>query len=256
MRILWAIFFLSATLSSKAQVQLDHSLVITGSEEQRAVIGLGVPLIEAAAVNVEVLSTGIIHWATAVWNGDTLLLVMSPALETVRDGLLVRFLPPLVNSGTAWLQLPGSTPRILLRHDGLPLAIGDLLMDKVAEVLLANGNWFLLNASREFCPPGSLPLNNRSCMEVDATPGLKFYEAVEHCGKRGGKLCVWDEYAAACTVLGNQLNGMFDEWEWIDDASNHTHTTNQAGRFTCESERSINTLILFTGDTRCCYHPR
>jgi len=256
MRIFWAIFFLSVTLCPKAQVQVDRPLVITGSEEQRAVVGLGAPFVESAAVNVDVLSTGIVHWAAANWSGDTLLLAMEPAVGTVRDGLLVRFLPPTANSGVAWLQLPGSVPRSLLRHDGLPLAIGDLLMDNVAEVLLANGNWVLLNASREFCPPGSLPLNNRSCMEVDATPGLKFYQAVEHCGKRGGKLCAWDEYASACAVLGNQLNGMFDEWEWIDDAANHTHTTNQVGRFTCESERSINTLILTTGDTRCCYHPR
>lgn len=256
MRTLWTILFLAVTLTSIAQVQVDRPLVITGSEEQRAVTGLSTPLVESAAVNVDVLSSGIVHWATANWNGDTLRLVMEPAVEMVRAGLLVRFLPPATNSGAAWLQLPGSGPRNLLRHDGLPLAIGDLLVDHVAEVLLANGNWVLLNASREFCPPGSLPLNNRSCMEVNAVPGLKFYEAVEHCGKRGGKLCVWDEYAAACAVLGSQLNGMFVEWEWIDDAANHTHTTNQAGRFTCESERSINTLLLFIGNTRCCYHPR
>ncbi len=46
------------------------------------------------------------------------------------------------------------------------------------------------------------------------------------------------------------------EWEWIDDTSNHTHTANQVGRFSCQSQRSANVIVTMTGNTRCCYRTR
>ena len=256
MRAAVAIASLLLALVADAQVKLRSDLRFTGPDGERGAVGLATPTSDSAAVTVAVAASGQAHWATVNWSLDTLVLQVEPEVVGYRDGLLLRFIPTSENQGATWMKVPGLPSHQVVRHDGSSIPRGSLRPDMVAEVLYANGAWTLLNSSSEQCPPGSLPVNGRLCMDMDAVDGLLFYAAVDHCMQRGGKLCSWDEYAVGCAVLGAQLNGLFDAWEWIDDASNHTHTANQAGRTTCQSQRSANVITTFPGDARCCYHPR
>jgi hypothetical protein len=240
----------------EAQVELDHSVRFTGPDGTRRLEGLAAPVDETAAIPVAVLASGVVHWAQASVLANELILQATPPVETLRDGLLLRFISPMDNEVGLELSVDGVGAAELLKADGTPLQKGALRSSTVYEVLFFAGVWHLMNASGDRCPPGTIRTVDPVCMDIAALPGLRFYEAIDHCAARGGKLCTWDEYAVGCALQQGGLSGLFNEWEWIDDTSNHTHSANQAGRFTCQSQRSANVVPVMTGDTRCCYHTR
>ncbi len=239
-----------------AQVQLEVPLRLTGPEEHRRIDNLAPPQESAAAVTVEAAVRDGWRWCTAQRIADTVELSMTPAIEVQREGLLLRFVVPLDMSGRLWARIPGGTAFPILRVDGVNPVWGQLTTGRIAEVLFANGRFTLLNLPEPECPPGTLSVNANFCIDQSSVPNQLVYQGMDRCARRGGKLCSWDEYYAACTLLGTQLTGMFNEWEWIDDTSNHSHTADQAGRFTCTSQRSQSVLLERVGETRCCYHKR
>lgn len=240
-----------------AQVEVTGPIRFVGGEDQRRIDSIAPPLVDDAAITLSVAASGQLNWADVTVDGDTLLLTTDPPIaELVLGTALLRFIAPVPNQGPTWISADGHAPGQLFRTDGLPLQRGALIAGSMYEMIHLNGSWILVVAGKDECPPGSIPLGDRACMDQDAATGLGFYAAMDHCSDRGGKLCTWDEYFLGCTLLGAQLIGLFDEWEWLDDSANHTHTANQAGRFTCMSQRSTNGIPIFSGDARCCYHPR
>lgn len=238
------------------QVDISVPIRFTGMDGDRRIEGLAEPSRGDAAISVDILASGTLQWAVPTIDGDTLRLVMQPPVEELADGLLVRFsIPPGIDR-LSWLSVDGNPAGQAIRQDGGALDAGAAKPGSVAEVLFNEGKWIVLNANHRTCPPGTIGTSGRVCMDVGSVPGLLFYDAVEHCAARGGKLCTWDEYAVGCATRQDELAGLFNEWEWIDDTSNHTHSANQAGRFTCQSQRSANVSTLVSGDTRCCYQTR
>ncbi|MGV3637908.1 MAG: hypothetical protein ACO1NQ_09700 [Flavobacteriales bacterium] len=242
--------------AAQAQVDLDRSIRYTGPDGTRRLEGLADPVDETAAIPVAVMASGMVHWAEASATSNALLLACTPPVEALRDGLLLRFRSPLDNDGELTLDVDGLVGAELLKADGDPLPLGALRAASVYEVLYFAGAWHLMNPSTSQCPPGTVRTVDPICMDINAVAGLRFYEAIEHCAERGGKLCTWDEYAVGCALQQGVLVGLFNEWEWIDDTSNHTHSANQAGRTTCQSQRSANVVPVMIGDTRCCYRTR
>ena len=239
-----------------AQIEVTGPIRFMGDAGQRGATGLGEPVSDDAAITLSVATSGQLHWANSALVGDTLELEAHPPITAYRNGQLLRSVSTSSNAGATWLRADGLAAAPLLRTDGLPLTPGSVRTGSMYEVIFANGNWILVIAPKDACPPGSLPLGTYACMDQEAVAALGYYAAMDHCSNRGGKLCTWDEYFLGCTLLGPQLAGLFDEWEWVDDSANHTHTANQVGRFTCMSQRSTNGIPIFSGDVRCCYHPR
>lgn len=236
------------------QVHVDVPVQFTGADAQRTVQGLGAPAQSDAMITVEGSARAEWGWATASLEVNTLVLDFPIAPAMARDGLLLRFLSPGELQGALWLQLPDQAPLELVRTDGVPISDGQIVAGQVCEVLHANGRFYLLNASESGCPSGYLQVNDNYCIESTSSAGVPFYVAVDQCASKGGKLCTWDEYQAACYLMDGQFSNMSADWEWIDDMSNHLHTANQAGRTSCESIRSR--IVTYTSRVRCCHHLR
>ncbi len=239
-----------------AQISVDVPVVLDGPVEQRVINGLGPPVEGTDAISVGTAASGILNWAQPSLDLDTVELTTTPPVPSVAPGLLLRFVANSSMQRPGWLAVDGGQPHPLVRTDGGAVPFGAFRPDVVAEVMFAGNAWVVLNATAATCPPNTTAVNERLCIERTSAPGLKFYEAIARCGDLGGKLCTWDEYIGACSLAGSELTGMFDEWEWIDDTSNHTHSANQVGRLTCMSQRSANAITLMSGDTRCCFHTR
>ncbi len=169
--------------------------------------------------------------------------------------MLLRFIAPGDLHGALNLQISSLTALPVLRVDGIQPVAGDIVAGRIVEVINAVDRWILLGPDGKGCPPGSFPVHDGLCMDITSSANMFIYAAMDHCQARGGKLCTWDEYYLGCTVLGTELQELFTAWEWLDDTSNHTHTADQGGRYTCKSQRSSNP-VLIQGKARCCYHPR
>lgn len=248
---------LAGLLDAAGQVSLSGPIQFTGPDSTRTIVGLSWPAQADAAVTVDAaLVSGGFSWTNAQLAGDTIELSPDPEVITVRDGLLLRFPAPAERDGHLFVRPgPGHAALPLLRPDGLLPVRGQLITGRIIEVMKADARFILLNATERGCPAGSIAAHERLCMDVAAIPGSLFHDAVRTCAERGGKLCAWDEYIAACTLLQGQLSGMFLDWEWIDESSNHTHGADQAGRFTCASQRNQGLLDERLGSIRCCYRP-
>lgn len=246
---------LLAPILSEAQVTLTKGIVFTGEDEARTLEGTAFPVDGTAALSVAAYATGAAHWAIASQSGAGLSLAMTPPLVELTDGLIVRFVSPTTLQEGATVTAGGQT-RPLRMPDGTTLPLGSILAGGVYGSIFIQDTWYLIAPSTNVCPPGSIRTVFPVCMDIESVPGKRFYEAVDHCAAKGGKLCSWDEYAVGCSLQQPALSGLFNEWEWIDDCSNHTHSANQAGRSTCQSQRSANVITTMTGDTRCCYHTR
>ncbi|MBK6344072.1 MAG: hypothetical protein IPF41_16250 [Flavobacteriales bacterium] len=238
-----------------AQVSVDAPVTLSGLPGQRAIEGIAPPTHATSAITVEGSVLSSYMWATGAQTDTIIDLGTVPAVQQYTDGLIVRFLVNAGISGPLGIRIDELPALPLRRPDGLRLASGQLEAGTVAEVLLTDGQFILMSASERGCPEGYTPVNGDYCIETNPPSTTGTWQwAVAKCASRGGSLCTWGEYAAACMMLGSQLGGMHANWEWIDDTSNHTHGADSAGRTTCMSQRT--TLITVAAKARCCYHLR
>lgn len=237
-----------------AQVHVGAPLRFTGPMEERGVDGLAPPTDPSSVVTLGYAWAGRAHWADALRNADTLHLTMVPRPLGPSEVGLVRFIAPPDPHGIRFLRLDNMPAKPFMLFDGLPPAPGAILSGQVVEAVAGDGGWILTHGARPPCPPATLPVNGRFCISVGDVPGLDFFQASSHCAHLGGKLCTWDEYHAGCVLLGGQLNGMFDNWEWIDGSGDHTHTADQTGMSTCTDHRAVGPFQAW--DARCCFRIR
>lgn len=249
-RVLLSITLLTAT-ASLAQVELTTPLVLTGPEGQRAVHGLSDPSDPTALVNVGWAVSGEATWAQAAMVGDTVVLAQSLA-GTVAEGQLLHFVLPVDLTPDLHIRYGNSPALPWRRGDDEPLPLGGLAAGTVCEVLHYGGRYLLTGPAFRSCPTQAIAVNDRFCIDVDEGAVTAMPEAVAICTAKGGRLCSWGEYVAACNTRP-ELTGMFNNWEWADDTANHTHTFGQVGRQTCMSQRSANASPNNHGAVRCCY---
>ncbi len=248
---------LGIACAAAGQVRTTTNISFAAPTEERRIEGLAEPTQAGAAITVDgSLRTGSYTWCTAVLIGDTIVLSPNPAVLNLADGTVLRFIAPAALQGPLGVKVPGQAGRSLLRTDGLRLVPGQVPQGYVVEGVQAGGQLFVINTMGAGCPPGFSAAHENLCMETASVPGLLFRQGVERCASLGGKLCNWDEYIAGCNLLTGQLTGQFVDWEWIDDSSNHGHGADQAGRFTCASQRHFGLIAITPARTRCCYHPR
>lgn len=243
-------------MTLSGQVVIDVPLEFTGPAQERRIDGLASPTEGGSLITLASAAQGSWQWGDATAVGLALSLSLSPEPTEYIDGLLVRFQVPADLLGALTMNVNGLGPIPILRPDGLLPVAGQMRAGTVCELVYGEGIFVLLSAAERGCPPGSLQVNERYCIDSTSTGNQAYPAAMSRCANRGGRLCTWDEYHAACALLGSQLVGMFNQWEWIDDTSNHTQTVDQAGRTTCQSQRSAGNPLVAAGETRCCYHPR
>lgn len=241
------------SLSLMGQVQIDMPLHLTGPDGSRQVEQLAPPAQENALITVGYATSGTASWAQATSAGSTIHLAMAPAGEGYRDGLLIRFAAPASFPHAASIQVDGAATVPLILPDGLPVDASRITPGTVCEVVYTAPHFILTAPAIRQCPQGSLPMGERLCIDQAEGPVQSFYTSVDHCNERRGRLCTWAEYHTACAALENELTGLFNNWEWVDDTANHTHTMGQVGRNTCMSQRSANMAVNNHGAVRCCY---
>ncbi|MGV3637905.1 MAG: hypothetical protein ACO1NQ_09685 [Flavobacteriales bacterium] len=239
-----------------AQVEVTVPVTFTGPDAERGIDGLGAPGSQHAAITVEASVAGISTWAEASINGTVVTLTPTAPLSEPGNGTLLRFLAPADLAGPSSLACTGSAALPLRRPDGLPPARGQIIQGALVEVVLAGEAWILTNLAGSDCPPGTIAISDRVCIERADQGNTLWFPAADRCTNLGGRLCSWDEFYIACTQYGDQLTGLFNAWEWIDDSSNHANSAVQVGFQNCTAQRWANPNNVTLGNSRCCFKSR
>jgi len=256
MRNLTTLALLLVLQSASGQVLLDKPLHFTNADStQRQVNGPLFAGSEDALITAGEAQRGAPNLALASGTAMTVQLAMTPPCAGYTNGLLVRWEPVAAGAGAVRLNVDGLGNRPLYRSDGLPVAYGELASGSMAEALYMDTAFFLQHRARTACPDDFVAVNGSLCMQRNDTLNTSIFNAITYCNARGARLCTWDEYIHACTAQQAQFLGLFDNWEWMDDTSDHTHTANQVGRWSCRTQRSIGAVDHPNnyGGVRCCY---
>jgi hypothetical protein len=235
-----------------AQVELDVPLHFTGPEDDRRIVDLADPTSTTALLSKGPMDRGMPHWAEATFSAGTIDLSIAPAPLNATTGTLLRFRATANAFGPLNVRVNNGMTDPLYTTDGLDPVLGDIVEGMICEVIKQDIGWTLTNPPRPGCPPTTVSVNDRFCIDAARSAmNLDFFDAMDHCAKRGGRLCGWDEYHFACTTVASSLTGLFTDWEWIDATSNHVHIGDQVGRTSCFSQRSQSPNAIHS--TRCCY---
>ncbi len=257
MRTLLHIALWSLPLVSMAQVSVDRPLVLSGTTDGERVVSGVAPAVEGSAlIDLEGARSGRYHLAQAQPVGTGLALTSTPPCTAYANGLELRFLAPTQVAGVVQVNVDGLGNRPLRRSDGGLVSFGDVEPGRMVEIIYRDTAFLLVGRASDHCPAGFIQLNERLCIQRNDTLNMSVFNASKWCMERGARLCTWDEYLYACTKESAQFQGFADDWEWVDDTSDHTHTAFQVGRWTCRSARNFSayeTPASYAG-VRCCYH--
>lgn len=248
-----------AGLLAHGQVGLDRPLVLDApNAAERRVEGLAPATMDLDLITVGHARSERYHWAATSGTSHAIQLTMDPPCAGYASGLAVRFRAEQTAAGTVTLNVDGLGAKRLVRGDGLPLPFGQLHPGALVEAVYGDTAFVLMDRPVQGCPPGFLQANDHLCIMRGDTLNMSIFNASSWCMDRGARLCQWDEYIHACTMTQGQMLGFADNWEWIDDTNDHTHTAVRVGRWNCNSLLGIGAVEAPNNyaSVRCCYHIR
>lgn len=254
MRSVAVVGALACCASVAAQLTIDKPVVLTGATaNDRRIEGLGTPQDITDLVTIGAAQDGSLLFGTTAGTGNAVQLALQPPTNAYVNGLRVRWIGLVENTGPVTLDIDGLGAAPLRDRTGLPLSTGALRAGQVAEAIYADSVFILTTAEPSGCPEGYLPANANFCIMQNEGPELNWFEAAAYCSDQGAALCTWDQFLFSCQALQGQMNDLFDNWEWIDDTSDHTHSADQINRWSCISMFNISASLTDLGRTRCCY---
>ena len=258
-RFLSTLCAVMSCLCAAAQVHLDKPLNLTAAQDSlRRIEGLASPLDATSLITLDNAQQAASNWYTVTGGTTVTQLAGSPPAQAYANGMLIRWIPLAAKSGNVKVNVDGLGTRAVYRTDGLPATEGQVAVAKAVEMIYVDTAFFIMGRSITDCPSGFVRISDEFCIQQNDTLSVSIFTAISHCYARGARLCTWDEYTMACTAYGAQLSGLFDDWEWIDDTSDHTHTVDQVARYSCNGNRAVNAVEAPAsfGVVRCCYRIR
>ncbi|QQR85772.1 MAG: hypothetical protein IPJ76_14345 [Flavobacteriales bacterium] len=236
------------------QLTIDKPIVLTGATtNDRRIEGLGTAHDITDLATLGDAQNGRLLFGATAGTGNAVQLTLQPPTSAYMNGLRVRWIGLVENTGAVTIDVDGLGARPLRDRAGLPLNIGALRAGQVVEVLYADSVFILTSGEPQGCPEGYLAANANFCIMQNEGPELNWFEAAAYCADQGAALCTWDQFLFSCRSLQGQMNDLFDNWEWIDDTSDHTHSADQINRWSCISMFNISASLTDLGRTRCCY---
>jgi len=253
MRLIFAQLVMLFAQVILAQVNVDKQIILTSPiNDERQIVNIGEPLDANDGVSVRAFRNGSVSYGTA--SGSNIIQVaLTPNAQNYSNGMLISFSAVSNNTDTVYVNVDGLGYVMVHRPDGLPLDPSDIRTGQIVVLTYLNGYFVLFGRRSEVCPIGAVKANEIYCIQVNESAPQNYFDAVLDCHDQGGRLCKWDEHFYACQRLDLNLQDMFNNWEWIDDTSDHTHTADQVNRWSCMSQRSTGAVIQIVSEYRCCF---
>lgn len=253
MKLLKFITIMLTSIVASAQVDIDRPVNFTNQNpDERQLLHVGQPIHPHDGVPLEAFRNGTV--TNGIATGHNVIEVdLFPDVQAYVNGLMLTFVAAQPNTDTVYVNVDGLGDVLVLRSDALPLDPEDILTGQIVILTYLNGQFVMRSRSSSRCPSNTVKVNESYCIDLDESAQANFYDASKNCNDRGGRLCKWDEHFYACQRTDLGLLSMADNWEWIDDTSDHTHTADQVNRWSCYSQRSAEGTIVTYSPYRCCF---
>lgn len=256
------VWLLTGCLASSASAQLDVPVLLEldgATEAERQVVGLADPIGPDAALSVDALRSGVVSTTTTI-GSSTLIGELDPAPSVPLAGMLITILPEETNLAGASLDLNGTGPLPILKWGTVPVDSADLPVRIPTRLIYAGTHYLVLNTVSRPCPKNTSVGSTLYCIDDSSSVEGTFYQGVNACASRGGRLCSFGEWTSACRKYPGFI-GTVTAYEWVDDAANSSGEAKTIGGgydgpnivegFDCRYGLSRDPALIFRH--RCCF---
>jgi hypothetical protein len=244
------IIFSILTFQCYSQIEINNSIMAVPGDSIQ-ISNLGLVTDSSALISLDRTRKNNHLFFESNIISDTAYISIDTTITNIKSGLVIYLKTLNPNSGKLILRINNSNFEVL-KNNGSILNAGDMIIDKVSLLIYNDGVFHYLNPERGNCPNGFVQPNKKYCIQINEQLG-NFWQSVDNCLSNNYRLCTWSEWYYACSKrvdLG--LNGMINNWEWVNQAQNEEHQAKGVGSGKCE----IAYHWGFTGilGYRCCFN--
>jgi hypothetical protein len=240
------LFFMIVSYQGYCQAIIDVPIILSGeADSTRMIKNLSrADHFTAPLRQNELISQAYLYHETDAL--DTVEIQTGLSLNALPDGFKIYLKYQGVNKGAVFIQTD-SLPFMQILKQGASLKVNELY-DDLLELVFLNNNYHWINSEAK-CPAGYVRINN-FCIEEDESNSVSFFNAMQVCFNRGGRLCTMQEWTTACINNNGEIKNMTGNWEWINDFQDHGTNGSTMGGVNCTGTASrTNTHLYFF---RCC----
>jgi hypothetical protein len=157
------------------------------------------------------------------------------------------------NTGSLFLNVNNLGPVEIKKRDTISLMANEIIPNQIFKVMY-DGTYFILQSpSLLKCPTGFTDANDNFCIELNERTAASYLTAVNSCYSINARLCSWGEWYYACQKTSLGLSNMVNNYEYVDDTSDHSNTVLIVGSGSCTSTYTFLLTGTQTHSYRCCY---
>ncbi len=216
--------FLTIAVALNGQViNVDDKIIMTGgNNEERKLKNVANPINETNPANENFYLSGLVNYAVASGNFDTINLVIFPTPLNIKPGFILNFISPIVNDNNVVVEINSSGIYYPLAKKGIdPLDTSDIVTGQMVSIIFDGTRFQVFSELNKSCPNGFIKAAEEYCIQPLENASLFFWGAVKNCGEKNARVCSWGEWYYACqnsVALG--ILDLTDNWEWIDGGGN------------------------------------
>ncbi|MCB0795082.1 MAG: hypothetical protein KDB88_10125, partial [Flavobacteriales bacterium] len=196
--LLFALLALPA-LGVRAQIAIDRAILLEGTDpSDRQVEGIPDPTQWNDALNSRAAALQLMRYGVNTGSANSWVIDLPPPLpDTLPPGAEILVRVSAENTGAVDLTLNGTGPFAVVGRMARPLDSAEVQAGSIVR-LLFDGEAFQWHGPLSFagrdCPAGTVPVNERYCIESTIRDTAHFAPAAITCGDLGGRLCSWGEW--------------------------------------------------------------
>lgn len=245
-------FFMAMSLISFCQVEIDKNIIMADtSNAKRIITGIGTPTDSLELLNAEEAQKGALIYGTASGINDLILNTPVP-FNKYFEGMTISLKCLNANTDSVSININALGQVPIKLPGGLKLKADDIKAGQIVFVKYTGFFFQIINREDLTCPNGFVDVNDNYCIDINERAPKNFVNAMSDCQSVNAKLCTWGQWYYACQKAALGLVNMINNFEMVDDTSNHSHTVVAVGNTSCTVETANGgpaSAIYY----RCCF---
>jgi hypothetical protein len=237
-----------------AQVTIDKHIHFISSSTERTIQGIVLNADSSSGVPLSAFLETKLNYVPDPTGASVLYINIPSQISEYKSGMELFIKALSYNTGSISLDINGLGPVEVKKHDTTGFKPYEIIAGQVFRVIYNGSNFILTSVSGLTCPSGFIDVNDDYCIELFERSPASYQVAITTCYSLNARLCTWGEWYYACQNSSLGVQNMVNNYEFIDDASDHTNTVMIVGNGTCKSFSTFAIMGATNYRYRCCYN--
>ncbi len=246
-------FILGFNLSSYAQVEIDTSITLIGTNAgDREITNLGTAYDSSNITSVGLSQSNSLNYLSInSVSSDSLTAITVVPLNTYMEGARFDIRIDSSNDSSVYLNINNLGYKEIKKFGHESLSSNDLVQGLMLSVVYDGEYFQVISSLNKGCPNGFVQVHKHLCIEISENTGANYWTAAYNCKQKGAKLCSWGEWYYACQKSSLGLIGMTNNNEWLNQPINNPSQILIQGAGGCKNG-SIGVADTQVLTYRCC----